>query len=130
MDGYTVTRKIHFRNSRNSRKAICRGEKPKRKPARIQRITRLMALAIHFDEMIRQGHVKDIATIARLYQVSRARMTQIMNLLLLAPDIQEVLLNLPKTTKGRDDVCIRMLQPIALEADWILQRSMFMYWLE
>ena len=34
--------------------------------------------------------------------VTRARMTQIMNLLNLAPDIQEELLLLPPVTEGRD----------------------------
>jgi hypothetical protein len=62
-------------------------------PARIPRITRLMALAIKFQEMVDRGEVHDYADIARLGFVTRARLTQIMNLLLLAPNIQEVLLS-------------------------------------
>ena len=58
-------------------------------------------------------------------QVTRARMTQIMNLLLLAPDIQEKLLNLPQTTSGRDTVILRELQTIALEPDWRKQRKIW-----
>jgi hypothetical protein len=58
-------------------------------PPRIPRITRLMALAIKFQEMIDRGEVKDYADLARLGFVTRARLTQIMNLLLLAPSIQE-----------------------------------------
>jgi hypothetical protein len=42
--------------------------------------------------LIQQGVVKDYADLARLGQVSRARITQIMNLLNLAPDIQEPIL--------------------------------------
>ncbi|MCZ2079936.1 MAG: hypothetical protein LC130_33625 [Bryobacterales bacterium] len=61
-------------------------------PPRIPRITRLMALAIKFQEMIDRGEVKDYAELARLGFVSRARVTQIMNLTLLAPEIQEALL--------------------------------------
>ena len=61
--------------------------------ARIPRITRLMALAIKFQEMVDRGEVHDYADIARLGFVTRARLTQIMNLLLLAPNIQEVLLS-------------------------------------
>jgi hypothetical protein len=61
-------------------------------PPRIPRITRLMALAIKFQEMIDRGEVKDYADLARLGFVTRARLTQIMNLTLLAPDIQETIL--------------------------------------
>jgi hypothetical protein len=51
-----------------------------------------MALAIKFQDMIDRGEVRDYADLARLGYVTRARLTQIMNLLLLAPDIQESLL--------------------------------------
>jgi len=59
---------------------------------RIPRVTRLMALAIKFQDMVDRGEVRDYADLARLGHVTRARMSQIMNLLLLAPDIQEQLL--------------------------------------
>jgi hypothetical protein len=62
-------------------------------PMRIPRIARLMALAIKFQDMADRGEVRDYADIARLGYVTRARLTQIMNLLLLAPNIQEVLLS-------------------------------------
>src|SRR5450432_3395482 len=61
-------------------------------PPRIHRITRLMALAIKFQEMVKRGEVRDYADIARLGYVTRARITQIMNLLNLAPDLQEQIL--------------------------------------
>ena len=60
---------------------------------RIPRITRLMALAVKFQDMVDRGEVRDYAELALLGYVSRARLTQIMNLLLLAPEIQEELLN-------------------------------------
>ena len=62
-------------------------------PPRISRIARLMALALKFQDMVDRGEVRDYADIARLGFVTRARLTQIMNLLLLAPNIQEVLLS-------------------------------------
>ena len=68
-----------------------RKETPKLGP-RIPRITRLMALAIKFEDMIARGEVRDYAEIARLGFVTRARLTQIMNLMLLAPEIQEAIL--------------------------------------
>jgi hypothetical protein len=84
---YTISRKLHFQNTRHSKQTIRMGEMPKRKTVRTPRISRLMALAIHFQEMLHAGHVNDLVTLARYGQVTRARMTQIMNLLCLAPDI-------------------------------------------
>ena len=52
---------------------------------RMPRITRLMALAIKFQTMVERGEVRDYADLARLGYVTRARITQIMNLLNLAP---------------------------------------------
>jgi hypothetical protein len=47
-----------------------------------------MALAIKFQDMVDRGEVRDYADLARLGYISRARITQKMNLLNLAPDIQ------------------------------------------
>jgi hypothetical protein len=87
------------------------------------RIARYMALAIYYENLIRQGHVHDYAEIAALGHVTRARVTQIMNLRLLAPDLQERLLLLIRIVGGRDALCLRSLQPIALESDWRKQRE-------
>ena len=57
-----------------------------------------MALAIRFDRLIREDVVSDQSELARLAHVTQPRMTQIMNLLHLAPDIQEELLFLPLVT--------------------------------
>jgi hypothetical protein len=81
-----------------------------------------MALSIRFEDLIRTGQVADYADLARLGHVSRARITQIMNLLLLAPDIQEQVLFLPRVLHGRDPIHLREIQPIALEWDWGKQR--------
>jgi hypothetical protein len=55
----------------------------------VPRVARLMALALRFENLIRKGRVADYSDLARLGHVSRARLTQIMNLLLLAPDNPE-----------------------------------------
>src|SRR5713226_8035601 len=67
-------------------------------PTRVPRIARLMALALKFEQLIRQGVVTDYAVLATLGRVSRARVTQIMNLLNLAPDVQEQILFLKPET--------------------------------
>jgi len=84
-----------------------------------------MALALKFDRLIRTGEIKDYATLARLGHVSRARISQIMSLLYLAPDIQEQILFLPKVECGRDPLLLRDLLPIAAEADWKRQRQLW-----
>jgi len=86
---------------------------------RISRITRLMALAIKFEEMIRRGEVRDYAELARLGHVTRARITQIMNLLSLAPEIQGQLL-LPESSTAT--VRESHLRRIVSLFDWTEQR--------
>jgi hypothetical protein len=80
------------RPGRKSRPAEQKVEAP-----RIPRTTRLMALALKFQDMVDRGEVRDYADLARLSFVTRARLTQIMNLLLLAPDIQEEILRCEPT---------------------------------
>jgi hypothetical protein len=92
---------------------------------RLPRVTRLMALAIKFDGLIRDGVVRDFADLARLGCVTRARLTQIMNLLLLAPDVQEAILFLPRTTKGRDPVSERNLRRLTGIVQWPRQRKLW-----
>jgi hypothetical protein len=82
-----------------------------------------MALAIRLDGLICAGVVTDQAELARLGHVTRARLTQIMNLLCLAPDIQEQILFLPPSTRGRDEISERQLRPIAATPDWRKQRQ-------
>jgi len=97
---------------------------PKRPPiGRLPRIARYMALAIYYEDLIRNGHVRDYAEIATLGHVTRARVTQIMNLRLLAPDIQEELITLDRVIKGRDSLSLRQFQTIALDNDWRSQRK-------
>jgi hypothetical protein len=93
--------------------------------ARVPRLTRLIALAIKLDRRIRDGELKDQAQVARLGGVTRARVTQIMNLLSLAPDLQESLLSLSPVERGRAPIVLRDVQPIAQMLDWRVQRRMW-----
>jgi hypothetical protein len=92
------------------------------KPGRVPRVSRLLALALRLDRLVRTGAIADYATLARLGHVSQARVSQIFHLLLLAPDIQETLLFLPPTERGRDPICLRQLQALAALPDWRHQR--------
>jgi len=92
---------------------------PSSKPA-----TKLMALAIRFDQLIRDGVVADQAELARLGYVSRARLTQIMNLLNLVPNIQEAILDLPPVESGRS-LTERELRVVVAQVDWQVQNRMW-----
>ena len=126
MRGLTIERQVHFGRGRNSRKILHEGTRPEAVPmGRVPRISKLMALALHFERLIKDGEIADYVEIARLGQVSRARVTQIMNLLLLAPDIQEEILFLPRTSSGRDVIREAMVRPIAGVLDWSKQRGVW-----
>ena len=87
-------------------------------PERIPRVARVLALAHHWRGLIRSGAVRDQADLARLVGVSRARVTQVMRLLYLAPDIQEAILDGVVDGPGVDMV----LRKIAEEVSWGVQR--------
>ena len=91
-------------------------------PAPAPRIARLMALALRFDGLVQDGTVADYTELARLGYVTVARISQIMNLLYLAPDLQETLLFLPAAQQGRDRIHLRLVQPIASLWCWKQQR--------
>jgi len=80
-----------------------------------------MALAIKFQAMVERDEVRDYADLARLGYVTRARLTQIMNLLLLAPDIQERVLFGISSSGGSE----RALRVVCAEVYWPDQRSRF-----
>lgn len=128
MPGVTVTKQIHFSMHNHGRREIREGPKPIQQvtsEGRLPRVTRLMALAIKIEGLIASGAIADQAAAARLGHVTRARMTQIMNLLLLAPDIREAILNLPPTVRGRDPIVETHLRTIISEVDWRRQRRLW-----
>ena len=125
MNGITVEHKVHFGRGRRREKKLRVGSTTPKPPSRIPRITKLLALAIKFNQMIRDGVVADYAELATLGHVSRARMTQIMNLLNLAPDIQEAILFLPRVERGKDAITERELRAVVAEASWERQREMW-----
>jgi len=91
----------------------------------IPRVAKLLALAIRFERLVKRGDIQDYADLARLGYVTRARITQIMNLLNLAPDIQEDILFLPNTMKGRDPILEKDMRPVAAVPHWSRQRKMW-----
>jgi hypothetical protein len=87
----------------------------------VPRIARLMALALKMEGLVRDQTVHNYAELAQLGRVTRARMTQIMKLLQLAPDLQEQLLFLPPLKKLNE----RNLRAVVQQLDWKAQRPIF-----
>jgi hypothetical protein len=125
----TIACQVHFRGrGRGSRRCLEAGPQPKpvtREPGRVPRVARLLALALRIDEQVQKGELASYAEVAVLGHVTRARVSQIMNLLNLAPDLQEAILFLPRTERGRDPIILRDLQPIASILDWRKQRVLW-----
>ena len=121
-----MTRHAHARSTYS---VDLSGKSPRRATraatGRIPRVVRMLALAHKIDGMIREGELRDLADAARAIGVTRARMTQLMNLLLLAPEIQEAILGLPLVTRGRESVSERTLRTIVVEPNWDVQRRLW-----
>ena len=120
-----VTRKFHVARRHHGRKQLRNGSAPDVPTGRVPRIARLMALAIRCDQLIRDGVLANQSELAEFGHVTTARMTQIMTLLNLAPDIQEQVLFLPRTEHGRDKITENDVRPIAQTLDWNKQRRMW-----
>ena len=120
----TVQCAVHFEREARGHKRIEPGaEQPSAlPPGRVPRLARFLALALRLEVQLRQCVLKDCAEVARLGHVTRARVSQILSLVHLAPDIQEAILFLPRTQRGQYPVILSDVIPIAMELDWKRQR--------
>ncbi len=127
-ESLTIECSVHFHRRDRGRKELRPGAAPQAAPVElgwVPRVSRWLALAIRFEGLLRAGEVTSYRELARLGHVSAARVSQVMNLLYLAPDIQEAILFLPRTQRGRDPLVLRDLQPIASTLDWRAQRALW-----
>ena len=108
---------IQFRLPARRRPPRRKAEPKEPAPRPVPRLTRLLALALKFERLLADGVVRDYADLARLGRVTRARMTQIMRLLDLAPDIQEEILFDQPAIPERD------VRPVARLVGWEQQRQ-------
>ena len=125
-DGIKLDFKVHFTKGQCGSRELRAGERavPQAVPAgRVPRISRLMALAIRFDALVRSGEMADFAEIAELGEVTRGRVSQIVNMLNSAADIQEAILFLPRVGGDEEKVSEREIRGVAAEADWGRQRE-------
>jgi len=118
----SATVKYAFRESRagaGAPKRLHAGFATEPSPEAVPRVARLLALAHKFQAMLDSGEVESMAELARLGRVSRARITQIMDLLLLSPDIQEELLFSDVSMRPRE------LFAVVRRIRWSEQRLVF-----
>lgn len=111
---HSLKMKVLFK-SRSALKRI-----PVEKPPTSIRLSRLMALAIRFEDLIKSGEVENYSELAARYGVERGRISQIMHLRLLAPDIQEKLLSLDES---EENLYLKHMLPICRIAYWEAQRT-------
>jgi len=116
---------IECRLPADARKPTTTPRLPACEPGRVPRVARWLALAIRLETRLADGTLADAATVARESHVTRARVSQVLNLAFLAPDLQEAVLNLPRVAAGRDPVTLGDLQRIALTLDWREQRLLW-----
>ncbi|MDP1826613.1 MAG: hypothetical protein Q8L48_25305 [Archangium sp.] len=91
---------------------------PTRRPAHV---ARMLALAHHLQRAIDEGLVADRAAVARRLGMTRARVTQLLDLLLLAPDLQALVLQL-EAVDGVEPLSEKTVGKVARIRPWGQQR--------
>ena len=92
---------------------------PVRRPAKV---AQQLALAHHLQAAIDRGSIADRAAVARKLGLTRARVTQLLDLLMLAPDLQEAVLAL-EAVDGAEPMSERALRAVAHAGSWVEQRA-------
>ena len=113
MTAATVTVKVAFRTARRHLDPI---------PASATgptAVARRVALAHHIESMIERGELRDLSHAAERLGITNARMTQLADLTLLAPDIQTAVL------LGRCEPRDRHLRAVGRHPLWTDQRRAF-----
>lgn len=125
----STTYTIHWATQRRGERELREGPRPV-EPERVvpripARVARLVALGQRIDRLVRSGEFADYAAVATVGGLTRARVSQFVDLTLLAPDIQEELLLMEWVPKGREPIGEQHLRAIVRELDWGRQRHMF-----
>lgn len=117
---------VHFSAGNRSHRQLYKGKQPKvEKLTRLPRIARLMALAVKYDHLLSEGVIDTHRELATLAGVERSHISTVLRFRLLAPDIQEWLINLPKSEKGENPIGMMELRAIAATPSWDKQREKF-----
>lgn len=105
-----------------SRRVQLREDVPDRKRSRPLRAARMLAMAHEIERLITEGAFADRADAARKLGFTRARISQLLDLTLLAPDLQERLLTM-ETAEGADPITEHRLRTVVAMTSWRGQRE-------
>lgn len=120
MTAPTLRLKVSFRTCRRRENETAAAPTPKAVPTGPFPIARRIALAHHIDDLVERGELDGFADAARRLGLTRARITQIADLALLAPDIQAAVL------LGRVEPRDRHLRAVGRHLLWTDQRRAFL----
>jgi len=101
-------------------KLVVRAVPPNRgkpKEPKTPRVVELLRKALEWQAILESGKASNQAEIAGRDGITRARVTQVMGLLRLAPEIQEFILSMAEVV-GRPSVTERALRPICRLTSW------------
>ncbi len=100
---------------------------PKKKeiPGKVPTVSRMMALAIYYERLMKEGIIKSVSDIGRLEGVSQQRVSQVMSLLYLSPKLQEKILTLPRQYPYSKFISAEKAIQIAKEIDFEKQEVWF-----
>lgn len=95
--------------------AVRRGRPP--------RVARMLVQAYLFQRMLENGQARDLADLARTFKLTRARVTQILNYTLLAPDLQKEILAMPPIEPRQEPISEPEMRAVLREVLWSEQRK-------
>lgn len=100
---------------------------PKKKddPGMVPTVSRMMALAIFYEKLIKEGKIKSVSDIGRLENIAQQRVSQVMSLLLLSSKLQELIITLPRQYPGSPRISTEQAINIAKEIDFERQEELF-----
>jgi|GEM_PF-1040512 len=108
-----------------TRNGRCKRVKPETEKRRYSFLARQMALAIKLRGLWEKDTELSFADLARMENLTRARISQIMDLTLLAPDIQREILGLPKRPRGEQTIKESDLRTVCRQPVWEDQRVLW-----
>jgi hypothetical protein len=118
---------ISLNDLRNAPKPGTRYEQVPKKKAkpngrRPARMAQMLAFAHRLQNALDSGEVEDQAGLATRFGLTRTRVTRLLDLTLLAPDIQEEILFM-ESENGEEPISERTLKAIVREPSWEEQRK-------
>jgi hypothetical protein len=122
--GRVITTTLHRAQAGHGKRFTTAAPVPAPSVRRPARVAVMLALAHKIRSAVERGAVRDQAEVARRLGLTRARLTQLLNLLSLSPDLQERVLVL-EAVDGAEPLTERSLREVTHEPDWSQQRMAF-----